>query len=140
MLKSRKYIFSFFIHLEKVDSYVSSGRNLSLVKIDDLLWKYSATTSKKKGMESHNKDINMDFHLQNFEIGYNTFFLVFFKSLVYMQIVFNNYNYSSYKEYMKVLVKLIEKRSKTGKIDVKSIKDHLIVEAIDTHLKGKTLS
>lgn len=137
MLKSRKYIFSFFIHLQKVESHVQGGKNLRLVQIDDLLWTYSATTSKKRGMTSHNKDIEMEFNLKNFEIGYNTFFLVFYKSLVYMQVVFNNYNYSSYKEYMKVLVTLIEKRSNTGKINVKSVKDALIVEAIDKHLQGK---
>lgn len=135
MLKPKKYEFGFFIHLESVDSYVSSNKELTLVKIEDLMFTHSATTSKKAGMTSHNKDMKMDFKLKNFEFGYNTFFLVMLKSMFYIQIVFNNYNFATYKEYMKRVVKVLQRKGKKGKIDVKKANSEVIVEGLDLYLK-----
>lgn len=86
-------------------------------------------------MISHNKDVVMDLKLKNFEFSYNTFCLIMFKNLVYMQIVFNNYNFNTYKEYMKQVVKVLEKRSKTGMIDVKEVKKSDVVFALDQYLQ-----
>jgi len=121
------------INIENINSYVDlpdSKERFKLAHIGELSFTHSISTFKRCGIKNHDKRVNMALSASNMNINYSSHFLVALESIFFLQIVFNNYNYVSYKQLVHRYVRLLEKRSNSGRISEKTVQKKDVDEAV----------
>ena len=75
-----------------------------LAYINSLVFEHCAETTKNPEKTHHDKCVTKEFTIKDYAVCYSPKLLNIFKSMIWMQIVFNNYNFATYKQFMKELV------------------------------------
>lgn len=101
-----------------------------LAYLNKLMFAFQAETTKNPEKSHHDKKVTQKFTIKDYSVCYSPKLLNIFKSLIWMQIVFNNYNFATYKSFMKELVNVI-RDSKSDDMDDEELSEEDLKKSVE---------
>ena len=133
-LQPREYQVKLNFTIKNFKSFVGESPDIKIFQMKYLSFTRTQNVSKKQGELNHRKNSDLEVEVDTVEVNYNTYFMVWMKAFFNFDITINNYNFNTYKNYFLELVNVLEKQSKTGKIDCRKVDLNTIALAIEQYL------